>query len=544
MPTTFTQRPQPTVNWSPNTTYGVGKRVVAPTGDMVTCDTNHISGATFSFSAGWQLTSSVANIMAQSQPNAFSPMRFGGKGGAVDDTEAVQLALNAAAASTSYPGGVVFLGDHTITQDVDIKRPRARVVGGRLRGGGISISRQVEDGGIADLDTVIDGVVIDRGSIVTGRHAITLFRVGRVRVVNSTFLNCDKVVNIPTHNAFHHVRRITFANNHAENYNYAWYNEVDPGLNGNGFFGVGDVTFHDNYLVGAKLTHFYARGLDGLVAHDNTMFFAADLTTKLRHYDLSVTDWVNIHDEHLFESGRESILIDHSRNFKIHDNNIAWPGQAVPSSGILVTGGGVEGESLIAADISHNGVNKPTKHGIEIQAPAQQYTVSVNTVIGAGSPDHYIGTDPIAGTNFGVVTPVGGLFANVFGNMTPQNQNSLGFTGSSGEHNGHFAGNVESTTPNRTFEKAMVQATGSTIDAAQGFRRITLNYAAATNISVITSAFSGQEIKLCGQTANATIVHNAATIALKGGVNATIPVDGMLTLYYHRGKWIEQARNF
>jgi hypothetical protein len=83
----------------------------------------------------------------------------------------------------------------------------------------------------------------------------------------------------------------------------------------------------------------------------------------------------------------------------------------------------------------------------------------------------------------------------------------------------------------------------STTPSVSGFNFVLTNSSVGTNITNFTSGAAGQILYVRANDANTTLV-NGATMALKGGVNAVLALNNLVTLILEGTVWREIARNF
>jgi hypothetical protein len=468
----------------------------------------------------------------------FSPTQFGAAGDLIaDDTTACQAAINAAQAAG---GGIVALGSHRITGDLLITGANIKVRGGYLRGAGITVSPAAK----ADIDFEVSGLTIDAGAgtIVTGRHGITLRNCGRGLITRNTILNTDRAIYVAPVNTVQHVRRIRIVDNHIGTANYAFHALTDATLLAStDRYGTGDIHWQGNQSSSIAYTHLLATGLDGIVCKDNTMFSgAAGNPTSLRHIDFDVVNWTVIGSNNLFECGTESIRLSRFQNCNVHNNNIAWPGQRALASGILLEGGDVQittGQFNLSS-ISDNTMMYPTKHGIEVADACGYMGITGNHIFGAGNATYYQGaTDITSITHYGVITGAGTVFIRSGGNSAPQNTFSFG-------GNGLYDGNMDSSRIDASAGINLTPGAAATsFSISGGVKYVNLTGGTVRTITSITGGFNGARLVLVSFT-NSVTLQNNASILLKGSVDTVIPTGATLQLFFSSGFWRELSRSF
>lgn len=104
--------------------------------------------------------------------------------------------------------------------------------------------------------------------------------------------------------------------------------------------------------------------IDGLVCTGNTFFSSGyQNASGIKQYNirLGYSDFVVISNNQLFESGLESIKLTDPNRFTIEGNNIAWPGQRVPSDAISIT---LVDRPFTTGSIGGGTISQPTKNFI------------------------------------------------------------------------------------------------------------------------------------------------------------------------------------
>jgi hypothetical protein len=465
----------------------------------------------------------------------FSPYRYGAVGdGVTDDLAACQAAVDAA--QTATLGKVVELGRHHLSGDIVVTAGKVKIRGGYLTGGGISVTPS----SVGDLDFEISGVTIDRGTITSNAHGITLSKCGRGTITNCTILHADHAFHVAqVASTFQHVRRVKFSNNVVDNCNYALWMYGDDTLVGGLIYGVGDIHWTNNQSSTIQYSHIYGRGVDGLVCTGNTMFSrAASDVTKMRHVDIDYLDWGLISNNNLFEAGHESIRLAHFQDCNISGNNIAWPGQTEMCSGILLEQGDVSGTAFNISAVTGNNIQTPTKHGIEIAAACGRMSVTGNQIRSAGSSAFYRGSTDLGSiTHYGLSTGAC-VFLSLIGNQSSANQQNITSTGWAYGNLDSVGGGGPSTSPSLTLSAAE-----TSISSGQDVERVNCNQPSSATVTSITTGWAGQTLTLLGLTGNTTLQHNAG-IVLKSAADATIPTNGVLTLRFMNSKWYETSRSF
>lgn len=108
------------------------------------------------------------------------------------------------------------------------------------------------------------------------------------------------------------------------------------------------------------------RAIDGINISNNTFFHSSTVSLrdlKGKGIFLGESDWVNICNNHIFETGYEAIHFENPKHYIVSDNEIAWCGQREPRSSILVTGSRTESGS-----IQGNNISLFTLHAISLES--------------------------------------------------------------------------------------------------------------------------------------------------------------------------------
>ena len=471
----------------------------------------------------------------------ISPARYGASmtGQNANDGPAIQAAINAAQ-DRGYRGGAVKLGHHRSTQQITVSSENITIEGqgGTLRGGGLKIARG--SGQTADLYTRVEDLNIDMEDPANG-NAVTLERVGRIQFKGCRIFNADSGFFVPNHNEHQHVRRVFLAETEVMGCNYGWFS-VQPEAN-NLRYTVGDIQISNAHWYNNKVV-MRAAGLDGLNV-TNFKSFQRQRSDRQRAFDLEYINFANFAAVNIFEPGHEGLRISRFQNFHWDGGNVAWAGQLVPSSGILMEGGDLSSTpgGYALSSIDNVTIQKATKHGLEIASPVDRVVIGEGVIVqGSGDDEFY----------FGDVEDLAAITTN-YGFMTPSSAGQIRALGTSIDranayaHTGGETRSIDSLRMRKLIKTRNLTGTETSIDGAQGYDRVVCSQSAPSTITLISAGQNGDELTICGVNGNTTIAHGGsggATVRLKGATNATIPANGILTLYYTNSSWTEKSRSW
>jgi hypothetical protein len=137
------------------------------------------------------------------------------------------------------------------------------------------------------------------------------------------------------------------------------------------------------------------------------------------------SNWVVIKGNNLFEAGDDAIVLSQFENANIANNNIAWPGQRNPGSGIRLKDGGRSGSYCLSV-VCGNVIMIPTLHGIAVEDACGYINIAGNQIRAAGLSDYYYGTVSLSGlTHYGITTASTTTYVNVVGNQASANNLNL-----------------------------------------------------------------------------------------------------------------------
>lgn len=258
-------------------------------------------------------------------------------------------------------------------------------------------------------------------------------------------------------------------------------------------------------------------------------------------------NFVNLTNVNIFEPGQEGLRLSRSQNFTWAGGKIAWPGQLIPSDGILFEGGDLAGNVFTLATFDNIEIQKPTRHGITVSSPNDWFKIGTGfEVQGAGDPEFYFG-DPAAlaaiGTHYGInIQNSAANSSRVFGGI-PDRSNNIVIGNRSEVATYDSLGSFQPT------RVTTVSDTRTSLGMENRWEHITFAQTSARTITAMTNpGINRFTVNLYGTNGNTTIQHgtgsNSIIIRLKGAVNATIPQYGTLTLMWVGDQWVETSRSF
>lgn len=398
----------------------------------------------------------------------------------------------------------------------------------------------------------VEGITLAKTTLGAGKNGIEYRYIARSMVQNVNFQNCDKSIYSAPIDYFQHANRITITGGNWTNCNYVLY--CDKAAGGAQLLPTGDIHIVNCLQLQANITTVWAKGLDGLEFVGNTVFFigsAAKNNVKNNHIYIDEGRFITISSNNLFEPGLESVLLNNCIRVNVSNNNIAWPGQRVPSSAIKITYTDVQtGNNWV--QISKNNIDSPTLHGIEVGVNCYGGNVTENLISSVGNTDHYYGTDYgqvalSSLTHYLISMDASVKYYQVlnnnagFNNLLPASYN---FPNVTNQRTNRIRGNWDTTLDEKSVSRELAVATTTTSITVTGSDQVNLQQPSPTTVTVIGGGgMQLRTITFIGFNANTTFQHNAQ-IALKGGVDATVPLDGVLVLQWNYTKWREVSRNW
>jgi parallel beta-helix repeat protein len=338
---------------------------------------------------------------------------FGAIGdGVTDDTLAIQAAIDFIKNTYGSKGGTVIFPHGTYKfSEVLISSKHVRLTGNGTLKGTIKV-KGVENAdpntnNIPDMFTVIEGLrfVHDWGN---NTNAIVFQNMRGATVSNCYFENYAIAIHgesIREDIPYHQTSRVVISDCKFRNVDYAvrttWmpYHENVPPTWRYNQHGDWQIKGCQAYFYSRGITHFHFEGQDGLVCTNNILFhslYSEQSQTKKHNIYLKQSNFAVISNNDLFEAGYESILCEDYRSLIITGNNIAWPGQREPKSGIFVETIDTSTYAEASCIIADNNISYPTGHGIFVGYKATNCKVSNNTITKIGSNNFYYGTTDLS----------------------------------------------------------------------------------------------------------------------------------------------------
>ncbi len=317
--------------------------------------------------------------------------------GVASSSTAVTAALAAVA-----DGGTIYFPEGTFTWTGDVTVTRVRVT---ITGPGIIKGRFKVGSGSARLEIGcrFEGLKfvrpLDTGTYPVTGYAAGSYFIGLDRVRNVTITNCEfygaawPIYGIPNASAASHdTSMIKVITNHFNECDWAFYQTWHASSM---WQALADSQFIGNIVNRSYVGMFYAQGVDGVQINDNVHFMINYASTtnarfpeKQQNIKLDYSDWVHIHDNNLFESGTESILMTNARVYNITGNAIAWPGQRVLSNAIDVTAGSGEWAQGV---VTGNSIMYYTKSAIRLSGNHGEVQLGPNQVRWSLASPYYVG---------------------------------------------------------------------------------------------------------------------------------------------------------
>ena len=272
-----------------------------------------------------------------------------------------------------------------ITTDVVIKKPGVALTGGTFAG-----AELVLDYPLASSNTMcsVTGVRFSGDN-----DAIKLVNAPYVRVANNYFENTGMAVRVASDvkkDGFQPSRRVIITGNHFNGCSYGFYAKDAT----NTFGGAGDVIFTNNQ-VDVKVGGIHSENVDGHIITNNVFYLPGNAEKdmdKLDNIYLQNAHFTTIQGNSCFEAGRNGIRLVDCTNINVLDNQIDWPGQNTPGSGIYIDYN-LDGE--IMGRISGNQIVYPTKYGVETPTSHGTLDVSDNMIVATGDNRYYYGSSSL-----------------------------------------------------------------------------------------------------------------------------------------------------
>ena len=318
--------------------------------------------------------------------------------GTTDDSAAFVAAL---AATPDY--GTLWLpeGTYKLTTPLSHTRTKVSIAGpGRIDGklivGAFGTTYDFQGRSISGITFTRGGASTD-GTVA----CIELRNVLNLTIEGNSFRDAGSAIYVLTeydtarniiqgnlyHNVGYFLRSVTGSTPAGRDSNLQWRSIADIHVVGNS--GQSNVTALDIDTI------------DGLVCIGNTFFspgYQNASTIKQRNIRIGFSDWLVITDNNLFEAGLEAIDLTDANHFTIKNNNIAWPGQRVPSDAISIR---FSTRTFADGNIGGGNVSQATKNivgfygtgTIDLRAVVVDH-ISIERSIGS-APAQYYGTDAL-----------------------------------------------------------------------------------------------------------------------------------------------------
>jgi hypothetical protein len=418
----------------------------------------------------------------------------------------------------------------TIKANVTITTPFIEICGGGKLDGNITVHSNVN----ANLFTKIHDIIFYNTSevITDGKTAINLGFATDVYIYNNQFEYYDKAIYVMPIDASQHSNSNDIHHNIFNHCNYGLY--VDNPIGAVHSMPFADSHFTSNHLKSIYKSGIYANGIDGLVCTSNTFCLIPGQVTG-KQYNIYILNGSQIHisDNNLFESGLENIFLEKASSFVISDNALVQNGVMVNASAILIKNNQSDGNRGV---IKGNTIYETSKYAIELIG---DNSFSISNIVIDGNFMRGIGdlvppSDDTGITHYAIYVSDNYPQILVNNNMSAYNDNYYSTA--------IFYNNIE-LTKYRTFSGAKsYSGTGTVVDVSQS-NRLHLSSSSGGTIDTINGGADGKILYVLNFSNAVTLVNNNG-IKLKGGVNASIPNVGAITLVYSSNIWWEVGRSF
>lgn len=271
-----------------------------------------------------------------------------------------------------------------------------------LYGGGTITGNLICDEGYSKNHIFISDITFKFDSMSDDNNPIILSEVTRSAIKNCYFLNCNKAISYKSIDHAQHVSRILIDNNYMRNVNYALYGTRPETFTQ--LLIAADIHFTNNVVESCFVEHIHVEGWDGGIINNNTLFFpgsSVKSNDKQNNIYIKWLEWTIISNNNIFEAGKDGIHLERAEHVTISNNNIAWPGQNQPGSGIKIINYSKPGGIAVKGTITGNIIDQPSESGIYIDDNTGYITVSSNSIYEAGSTTYYYGTEQVI-NKFGV----------------------------------------------------------------------------------------------------------------------------------------------
>jgi hypothetical protein len=296
----------------------------------------------------------------------------------------------------SMGGGELHLPFGDYVGDITVNSSNIKITGsGRLKGTiklyGADMSGADRFAGTGNIE--ITGITLLGEQI---RNAITMKWVFGVSIHGCWFQDCVKAINFEPVPRGQHCSRIDVNNNRFIDCNYDVYIDYVTPLAGELAYLVGDLNFNHNTCEARRsgatdfghIYHLYLKGIDGLSADSNTLFFNPNSTARKSNIYIEIFNWVEIGSGNkLFEPAEHGVRVINGQNLKLHNFHVAWSGkQAVRITNVTVgevngnvfswkddntvitdrTGVLIEDSPFFIGNVSNNKMYFPNEHAVKI----------------------------------------------------------------------------------------------------------------------------------------------------------------------------------
>ena len=301
-------------------------------------------------------------------------------------TNSWQDAVDAVLALKTSAYNIALPKDQAVTTDITISKPGVSLIGGVLSGAQLVLDYPSD----SNENTMCS---VDHVRFTGDNDGIKIIRAPYVRIANCYFGNTGVGIRNASDvnkDGFQPSRRLIITGNHFNGCSYGFYAKDAT----NTFGSAGDVIFTNNQ-VDVKIGGIHSENVDGHTITNNVFYMPGNSDRdmdKLDNIYLQNAHFTVIQGNSCFEAGRNGIRLVDCTNISVLDNQIDWPGQNTPGSGIYFEYS-LSGE--IMGRISGNQIVYPTKYGIETPATNGMLDVSDNMIVAAGDGRYYCGSESL-----------------------------------------------------------------------------------------------------------------------------------------------------
>lgn len=301
-------------------------------------------------------------------------------------TNSWQDAVDAVLALKTSAYNIALPKDQAVTTDITISKPGVSLIGGVLSGAQLILDYPLD----SNENTMCS---VDHVRFTGGNDGIKIIQAPYVRIANCYFRNTGVGIRIASDvnkDGFQPSRRLIITGNHFNGCSYGLYSADAT----NQFGASGDVVFTANQ-VDVKIGGIHSENVDGHTITNNVFYMPGNSDRDMNKLDniyLQNAHFTVIQGNSCFEAGRNGIRLIDCTNVSVLDNQIDWPGQNTPASGIYFEYS-LSGE--IMGRISGNQIVYPTKYGIETPATNGMLDVSDNMIVATGDGRYYCGSESL-----------------------------------------------------------------------------------------------------------------------------------------------------